>query len=254
MLLAVDVGNTLTDLGLYDGDKLLFQYKTRSDTSKSYEEYLASLTIFLESRKIEAKIVDSGIISSVVPSLESLWKKLFREFFGVRALTIGPKLATGIKIDTDNPKEVGADLICDAAGAVAKGLTPCVIADLGTATKVILVDENGHFAGCTIGTGLAVGLNALVHNTAALPEVGLAIPKKVLGKNTRDSMNSAFTYGTAFEVKGLADAIEKEAGYPCKRVLTGGYSEYVQPLLGDWTYDRTLLLEGLVAIYRRNEK
>lgn len=254
MLLAVDVGNTLTDLGLYDGSELQFQYKTRSDTSKSYEEYLASITVFLESRKIDPMTVDSGIISSVVPSLENIWKKLFHELFHVRPLTIGPKLSTGIKIDTDNPKEVGADLICDAAGVVAKGLTPCVIADLGTATKVILVNESGHFAGCTIGTGLSVGLHALVNNTAALHEVGLNIPKKVLGKNTRDSMNSAFTYGTAFEIKGLADAVEAEAGYPCKRVLTGGYSEYVQPLLQDWIYDRTLLLDGLVSIYRRNEK
>ena len=254
MLLAVDVGNTLTDLGFYEGDKLLHLYKTRSETSKSYEEYIATLTLFLKSEGIDKKQITGGIFSSVVPSLSEIWKRIFQEYFGVRPFFVGPKLSTGIKIDTDNPKEVGADLICDAVGAKEKYGPRCIICDLGTATKTILLDDKGAFAGCTIGTGLAVGLQALVHNTAVLPEVGLVTPKKVLGKNTVDSMNSAFTYGTAFELRGLADAIEKEAGYPCKRILCGGYSRYVKDLLPDFIYDETLLLDALLTLYKRNSK
>ena len=252
MLLAVDVGNTLTDLGFYEGDKLLHLYKTRSETSKSYEEYIATLTLFLKSEGIDKKEITGGIFSSVVPSLSEIWKRIFQEYFGVRPFFVGPKLSTGLKVDTDNPKEVGADLICDAVGAKEKYGPRCIICDLGTATKTILLDDKGAFAGCTIGTGLAVGLQALVHNTAALPEVGLVIPKKVLGKNTSDSMNSAFTYGTAFELRGLADAIEKEAGYPCRRILTGGYAPYVQPLMEEFAYEPHLVHEGLLSIYRRN--
>ena len=254
MLLAVDVGNTLTDLGFYEGEALLHLYKIRSDSTKSYEEHIASLTLFLQSIGLDRGSITQGIFSSVVPTLSNIWKRIFVDFFHIRPLSVGPRLSTGLRIDTDNPKEVGADLICDAVSALAKYGPRCIICDLGTATKTILVDEEGAFAGCTIGIGLAVAMHSLVDSTAALPEVGLTIPKKVLGKNTIDSMNSAFTYGTAFELIGLADAIEKEAGYSCKRILTGGYSAYVKDLLPDFIYDKTLLLDGLVYLYGRNAK
>ena len=254
MLIAVDVGNTLTDIGFYDGDDLRFVFKTKSDPSRSYDECQASLELFLRSRELDPKEVDGAILCSVVPSLEKIWSKLLLTVFEVRPLLVGPKLKTGLPIKTDNPKEVGADLIADAVGAKKKYGSNVIIADLGTATKLILLNSKGEFEGCCIGIGLSIGLDALVKRTAALPEVNLNVPKHVIGKNTSDSMNSALTYGTAAQIQGLAKMIEKEAGVPCKRILTGGYSHFIASLLPDWEYDENLLFIGLKDIFDRNRK
>ncbi|MCR5349144.1 MAG: type III pantothenate kinase [Bacilli bacterium] len=254
MLLAIDVGNTMTDFGFFgsEGDPLF--YRTRSRRDITLQEAKASLTIFIKSIGEKTLPVEGAIIASVVPSLTLIYVALCKELFGVEAKVLGPGLKSGIRIVTDNPKEVGADMIAAAVGAKEEYGDACIICDFGTATKVILLDETGAFAGCTIGAGVGLQAESLSSSAALLPEVSLQIPAKILGKNTNDCMNSALTYGNAFAASALADGIEKEAGYPCKRVLTGGFSSTVAPLLPGYAHDPYLVLKGLASIYRRNAR
>ncbi len=252
MLLTIDIGNTMTDFGLNDQGAWLSFYRIFSKKESSLEEITASFSLFLKSKEIEPESIDQAIISSVVPSLTQVYVTLCKNLFHCDAKVVGPKLKTGLKIVTDNPKEVGADMVASSVGAKAKYQGACLVADLGTATKIYLLDPNGSFVGCCIGAGIGLQAKALSSNAALLPEVSLQIPSKILGTNTIDCMNSSLTYGSGFEVKALCDAIEKEVGYPCKRILTGGYASFILPLMDGFEYEPHLIHEGLLCIFRRN--
>ena len=254
MLLAIDIGNTLTDFGFFEGEELKKKFSIRSEANRSHDEIVASFSLLLSQTGIKEKEIHRVIISSVVPSLLTIYRDLSQELFGVSARVVGPGLKTGVRVNVDEPKEVGADLIADSAGALSRFGNCCLIADLGTATKILLIDQSGSFAGCTIGAGLGISLDAMVSKTAALPEISLQIPAKIIGKNTVDCMNSALTYGSAFQIRALSDAIEKEVGYPLRRILTGGYSRYIATLLPEFEHEPDLCLIGLNAIDRRNQK
>lgn len=251
MLLAIDIGNSLTDLGVYDGDELISVYKTKSDHDKSYEEYQAILALYIQTRSFSVSGITACIISCVVPALGKIWSEIAKNIFHCDAVVVGPHLKTGVAIKADHPREVGSDLVADAAGAIHKYGNSCVVADLGTASKVLIIDKDGAFAGVSIAPGFKISIEALVEKTAALPEVSLSVPPHVIGKNTEDAMNSGMVYGTAFEIRGLADAFEKEAGYPLKRILTGGNASYLKDVLPDFIYDESLLLDGLNEIYKK---
>ena len=252
MLLTIDIGNTMTDFGLNDQGAWLSFYRFFSKKESSLEEITASFSLFFKSKGHKLADVTDAIISSVVPSLTQLYVALCKDLFHFEPKVVGPKLKTGLKIVTDNPKEVGADMVASSVGAKTKYGGCCLVADLGTATKIYLLDPTGAFVGCCIGAGIGLKERALSANAALLPEVSLQIPSKILGTNTIDCMNSSLTYGSAFEVKALCDAIEKEAGYPCRRILTGGYAPYVSSLLEEFVYEPRLVHEGLLSIYRRN--
>jgi type III pantothenate kinase len=252
MLLVVDIGNTLTDLGVYVGEKLVSTFKTESSTSKSLDEYQSVLALYMESKKISASGIEAAIVSSVVPTLTRIWVPLIENIFKVKPLTVGPRLKTGLLLKVDHPQEVGSDLVADSVGGVSRYGNSLFIADLGTANKAIFIDKDGAYAGLVISPGLIVSQQALVARTASLPEVSLIAPTKVIGKNTADCMNSGITYGTAFQIRGLAAAFEKEVGYPLKRILTGGNAVYVKNILDDFVYDEHLLFEGLRVIDSRN--
>ncbi|MCQ2742617.1 MAG: type III pantothenate kinase [Bacilli bacterium] len=254
MIITIDIGNTMTDIAFVEGEKCLAVYKTKSDPDRSHIEYLSLLSSFLKSKEITLDNLEGAIISSVVPALGNAWERICEESFGIKPFIIGPRLKTGLMIKTDNPKEVGADLIAVTCGAKTRWHDSCVIVDMGTATKVMILDKNGCFAGVAIAPGYKISIDALVDKTAALPEVSLKTPMHVIGKNTEDCMNSGMNYGTAYMVKGFADAFEKEVGYPLKRILTGGNARYVKDILPEFIYDEGLIFEGLLNIYNRNKK
>lgn len=254
MLLAIDVGNTLTDFGVFKERELVRSFKTASVANKSADEYETIITLFMESHKIDAREIDEVIISSVVPSLSRVFSSLSEKIFHCQAIVLGPRLKSGLLLKVDHPAEVGSDLVADAVGGLEIYGKPLFIADLGTANKYLFVDKEGAFAGLSIAPGLAISMEALVERTAALPEVSWQVPPKVMGKNTRDCMNSGITYGTAYQALGFAKAFEKESGYPLKKILTGGNGIYIQPLLGDFIYDEFVLLKGLAIIAERVRK
>ncbi len=253
MLLTIDVGNTLTSFAFWEGETIKTRYETPSDPNASFDDHYAKTKLFLRAEGLLESKIDRAIISAVSPRVGDIVERLIEALFQIKPLVVGPKLKTGVALNCDNPREVGADLVADVAGALATYGPKTIIVDMGTANKIILVDEKGAFAGCTIGVGLGLGYRALVNGTAALNEISIKTPKMVLGKNTADCMNSALTYGTAFELRGLADQIEKEAGFACKKVLTGGYSSFVKDLFPDYAYEPDLLMKGLYAIAMRRE-
>ncbi|MCR4561635.1 MAG: type III pantothenate kinase [Bacilli bacterium] len=254
MLLTIDIGNTMVGFGIFENEKLTHSFATESHTSKSSDEYEAALKLLFSSNQLVFSMVDKVCISSVVPPLLRIFAPLCEKLFNLRPLVLGPGLKTGLPIKTDNPSEVGADLIADAVGGVALYGKDLFIADLGTANKFLYIDERGAFSGCAIAPGLMISMNALVNGTSALPEVSMDAPKSSIGKNTKDSMNSGIIYGTAFEILGFAERFEKELGKPLTKILTGGNAIYVKALLKDFHYEKDLLHEGLKTIARRNEK
>ncbi|MCQ2798390.1 MAG: type III pantothenate kinase [Bacilli bacterium] len=251
MLLAIDIGNTMTNFGVFEGDNLIATYKFETSSVTSKDDAKVKGAGFMMLHKEVGKI-DGVIISSVVPSKTSLYVDMASDW-GVKALTVGPGLKTGLKLKVDYPSEVGADLIADSVGALTKYGPGCLIVDLGTANKYILLDKDGAFAGLSIAPGVRISINALVDGAAALPEISLKAPKHVIGTNTLDCMNSGIIYGTQFEIEGFAAAFEKEAGYPLKKVITGGNSRYVIEHLNDFTYDENLTLFGLASIYAKRK-
>ena len=254
MLLAIDVGNTLTDFGVFDGSQLVRTFLTESVSNKSADEYETILRLFFQSKTLDPREIDRVILSSVVPSLTRVFSTLSEKIFHLTPVILGPHLKSGLLLKVDHPAEVGSDLVADAIGGIAEYGEGLFIADLGTGSKYLFIDKDGAFAGLAIAPGLAISVDALVKRAAALPEVSWAIPSKVMGKNTRDCMNSGITYGTAYQVQGFAAAFEKECGYPLKKILTGGNGIYIKDLLGDFIYDPNLLLKGLQIIDRRVSK
>ena len=144
-------------------------------------------------------------------------------------------------------------MVADAVGAIAKYGSPLIIVDLGTAIKLLAIDHKGAFVGATFYPGLYVAVDALIGRAAQLSRVSLSRPKKVIGKNTKDSTNAGAIYGTASMIDGLVKKFEEELGYPTRHILTGGDAIYVKDLLADFIYDEILLLDGLRVIYERNE-
>lgn len=255
MLLTLDIGNTMAKFVFFGEEgKILHRYQVKTRPERSKDEYASSFSVFLKSHGLDAIPCEGAIISSVVPSLTRVFIPLIQDYFGIEPKVLGPGLKTGLAVRTDNPKEVGGDLIGDAIGAKAIYGHSVIIADLGTATKMVLLNDKGDFEGCTIAPGLRLGLEALVENTAALTDVSLTVPPRIIGKNTADSMNSGLLYATAFAIARMAEKIEEEAGYPCAYVVTGGYASYVKELLPGFVYEPDLCAKGLYETLLRNKR
>ncbi|MFA5481016.1 MAG: type III pantothenate kinase [Bacilli bacterium] len=253
MILTVDVGNTLISFGVFKENRLVATFKTASDTKKSLDEYIATLDTFLKFRQLDKMSFSGAIVSSVVPILTEIIRKAIQTKLDIISLVLNPGLKTGLPILIDHPNELGSDLVAVSVAAIAKYGSPLTIVDLGTAIKVLAIDEKGAFVGTTFYPGLYVAVDALIGKAAQLSRVSLSRPKKVIGKNTKDSMNAGAIYGTAGMIEGLVKHFEQELGYPTKHILTGGDAVYVQDLLADFVYDEFLIHHGLLAIYERNE-
>ncbi|MFA5421218.1 MAG: type III pantothenate kinase [Bacilli bacterium] len=253
MLLTVDVGNTLIAFGVFQDSHIVATFKTATDVKKSLDEYVATFETFVQYRRLDRTQFNGAIISSVVPHLTEVIKTAVLSTFGVESLILTPGLKTGLPILIDHPNELGSDLVADAVGGIAQYGAPLIIADLGTAIKIMAIDEKGAFVGTIFYPGLYVAVEALIGRAAQLSRVSLSQPKKVIGKNTRDSMNAGAIYGTVGLIKGLIAHFEQELGYETRHILTGGDAFYVKDLLTDFIYDEFLILDGLRVIYERNE-
>ena len=253
MLLTIDVGNTLIAFGVFDKTQLVATFKTATDSKKSLDEYVSTIETFMQFRKLDKKLFRGAIISSVVPILTEVIKAAVFSAFELEVVILNPGLKTGLPILIDHPNELGSDLVADSVGAIAKYGTPLIIVDLGTAIKILAIDTKGAFVGATFYPGLYVAVDALIGRAAQLSRISLTRPKKVIGKNTRDSMNAGAIYGTVGMINGLLLHFEKELGYQTRHVLTGGDAIYVKDLLPDFIYDEFLILDGLRVIYEKNE-
>lgn len=247
MILLFDVGNTNISIGLSDRKTILDTFRLNTEVTKTADEYYIAMKSLVDMKSITAVA-----ISSVVPRITEKLKDISTRFLKIDPLIVGPGIKTGINVKTDNPREVGADLICGAV-AVEPMKTPVLVVDLGTAIKYIYV-KNKTILGVIITPGVSISIKALVGNTALLPDIDIEVPKKVLGTNTISCMQSGVTYGVASQVDGLIERIRDEVNEEFTVILTGGLSQTIAPLCKhELTRDSDLVLKGLLNIFNRND-
>lgn len=252
MILAIDIGNTNIVIGGCNGDSVLFMERITTNHTATEIEYAIILKQILELSFINASQLDGAIISSVVPSVTGSMKAAVKKVSGVDALVIGPGIKTGLSIKTDNPAQLGSDLVVDAVAGIHEYGAPLIIFDMGTATTVSVVNEKKEYIGGMIMPGMMISLNAMVSGTSQLPKIGLDKPKKLIGTNTVDCMKSGVLYGTASCIDGMIDRIKAETG-GAKVIATGGLAGTVIPLCrNDIILDDELLIKGLMIIYNKN--
>lgn len=248
MLLAIDIGNTLTNFAIYDDKGLVESFKMESSTSKSLDEVKVLFTFYYNSIKRDNFLIDQIIISSVVPSLTSHYRSIAFSVFSLRPLILSPGLKTGLQLKVDEPKTVGSDIIAAAVGARKKYGNSLFVADLGTANKYIYIDKDGAFSGLVISPGMMISYEALTSKAASLMETSLIMPEKVIGKNTAECINSGVLNGTIYEIKGFLEAFEKQTGTKLKPIITGGNSSKIKDYIDGFTYEPNLVLDGLYEI------
>ena len=229
MIITFDVGNTNTVTGVFDGDNLVFETRAETNPSRMADEYVFLLMSALQLNGVTAKSIDGAIISSVVPPVTEQLCSAVRKLFSVEALVVGPGVKTGLNIRIDDPATLGADLCCAGVAAKVYYPLPCIIIDLGTASKILAVNEKGDFLGGAIAVGLKMGLDALSSNTAALPLISAAKVDKAIGTNTVDCMRSGTILGMACMLDGLIERFEAEMGKAAAIVATGGFAASVSP-------------------------
>ncbi|MBE7010651.1 MAG: type III pantothenate kinase [Ruminococcaceae bacterium] len=253
MILAIDIGNTNIVLGGFQDNTLAFVARIATNSSKTEDEYATKIGSILRLHGVEKTIVKGAIIASVVPPLNTVMKRAIKMVYGVEALLVGPGIKTGINIHCDNPASVGADLICACVATHHIYGSPSLIIDMGTATKIMLMDQNGAFCGASIIPGVNIGLKALSSGTAQLPQISLEAPKSVVGKNTIDCMRSGVVFGNASMIDGMIDRYNEAFGEPLKVYATGGLaSTILTHCKHEITLDNDLVLMGLNILYKKN--
>lgn len=253
MILAIDIGNTNIVIGGFSGDVLEFVARINTDPQKTEDEYAGTIKSVLSIHNVDKSNVKGAIISSVVPPLNTVMKKAIDFIYGIEPLMVSPGIKTGIKIQCDSPQSVGADLICACVAAHHIYGSPSLIIDMGTATKMMVMDKNGAFCGASIIPGVTMGLRALASGTAQLPQISLEACKSVVGKNTVDCMRSGVVFGNASLIDGMIDRINEEFGEELRVFATGGLSgSIICHCKHDITLDPDLVLKGLNILYKKN--
>ena len=253
MILAVDIGNTNVTLGVFESDSPAFSTRLSTDVKRPSDEYAILIKGALVLHGVGAESIDGAIISSVVPPLTSIIKESIKLLFGCDALTVGPGIKTGININCDAPSSVGTDLICSCVAVHHLYESPALIIDMGTATKIMSVNEKGAFTGVSILPGVIMGLSALAEGTAQLPRVSLETPRAIISKNTADCMKSGAIYGNASMIDGMIDRINEETGKALPVYATGGLSPVIIPhCKHEIKLDEDLVLKGLNILYKKN--
>ncbi len=252
MNILIDIGNTTIQIGIYQGDKLIDRHIVSTDLNKLEGDYY-SLFLDLFSKYLNSDIKHI-IISSVVPKINDVISSVFEKMFKVKPMIMSIGFKTKVIFRIDNIKELGSDLICDVCGGIAKYNSPLIIIDMGTATKILVVDNNSIFIGCIFIPGLSISKDSLTSKTALLPDTDYTLPKNILGKNSIDAIKSGVILGHILMLEGFINKIKEQYNYDFKIVVTGGNAIHLKDefiKLG-YIYDNKLVLDGLNEILKRN--
>ncbi len=258
MLLTVDVGNTQIALGMFDGSELIGHWRVSTDPTATYDEIRLQLTGILGVDGFTQEDVGGLAVSSVVPAITATIRRVAPSVVAGPIVVVEPGTRTGMAIEIDNPREVGADRIVNSVAAREKYGSPVVVVDFGTSTNFDVVGTSGAYLGGAIAPGLEIGTNALIAGTAALRRVEFTAPRSVVGKGTVEAIQSGAIFGHAGLVDGIMDRICHEiAGTDAgdvTRVATGGLASTIVPHCRSVdTIDPYLTLEGLRIIYNLNQ-
>ncbi len=253
MLLAIDVGNTNTVLGVFEGTALRQQWRVETSHLRTSDEWGILTRQLFAATNLDPARVDAIAVSSVVPPLGQALEQMAQRYFGRRPLFVGPGIKTGMPILYDNPREVGADRVVNAVAAWQRWRCGLLVVDFGTATTFDAISPKGEYLGGAICPGIAISMEALFRHAARLPRVEFARPPQVVGKNTVHSMQSGLVHGYVALVDGLCARMQEELGFPTKVVATGGLAPLVASVSRAITeVDEHLTLEGLRLVYELN--
>jgi type III pantothenate kinase len=255
MLLVIDVGNTNTVLGLFDGDELIHDWRIRTVIDHTVDEYGILILNLYKNSKISSKSIKDIIISCVVPPMMNILEPLCVKYFGIKPLIVGPGTKTGMPIFYDNPREVGADRIVNAVAAFEKYKREMVIVDFGTATTFDYISKKGEYMGGCIAPGIMISSEALFNRASRLPRVELSRPRHVVTKDTVSAMQAGIMYGYAGLVDGIVERIRAEVDSTPFVVATGGLADVIADVARSIDIvDNMLTIEGLRIIHNRNIK
>jgi len=253
MLLTIDIGNTTIAIGLFQGKKLIRDWRIMTDRGKTSDEFMVLLVSLFQYAKIDLKKVKGIIISSVVPPLTPIFQSAGENLFAVRPLVVGPGLRTGMPILYENPLEVGADRVVAALAAYEKYGGPCIVVDFGTATTFDAVSDRGEYLGGAIAPGIQISAEALYLKTAKLPRIEIRKPKKAIGRTTVASMQSGLYFGYIGLVDKIVSEVKGELGKKAAVISTGGFGGQITPEIGAIDhFEPNLVLDGLRILFERN--
>ena len=253
MILTIDIGNSNIVLGGVEGEKIVFEARLRTDSTKTSDEYCIDLKMILNVYGIEPTQIEGSIIGSVVPQVLNSVQTAIKKLTGKAALVVGPGLKTGLNIKIDNPAQTGADLVVGCVAALREHTAPLIVVDMGTATTMVVLDESGALIGGSISPGVKISMDALTEKAALLPGLQLDAPKKAIGRNTIDCMRSGIMLGAACMLDGMVERMEAELGRKTTVIVTGGIAKFVIPMCKTPViYDKDLLVKGLAMLYRDN--
>ncbi len=254
MLLVMDVGNTNTVLGVYDGPRLLAHWRLTTVRNRTVDEYGILARNLLSLASIAVESIDGLIIASVVPPLNGVLEAMARTYFRLPPLFVEPGIKTGMPILYENPQEVGADRIVNGVAAYERCHSAAIVVDFGTATTFDAISARGEYLGGAIAPGLQISAEALFERAARLPRVDIRRPPRVIGRNTTHSLQAGLFHGYLGLVQGILTRMKAEMDGPARTIGTGGLSlsleEDLRPILDE--IDPNLTLEGLRIIYDRN--
>ena len=253
MLLAIDIGNTTIQLGLFDGAKLGPTWRIATSHDRLADEYGVLLRALLRTREIDPQTIQAVVIASVVPALIPVFRDVASSYFGVEPMLVGSGLRTGLRITYDSPREVGADRVVDAVAALALyGPPPLIVVDFGTATVFDAIDREGDYLGGAIAPGIGVAADALFERASRLSRVELHRPESAIGRNTEAAVQSGIIFGYVGLVEGIIERFKAELGGG--RVIgTGGWAERIaEETKAVEVVAPDLTMEGLRLIYDMN--
>ncbi|WP_026505744.1 type III pantothenate kinase [Butyrivibrio sp. NC3005] len=256
MILVIDAGNTNITFGVYEDKEQKASFRMMSSMVRTSDEYGIDLLAMLKANKIEVMDIEGIIIASVVPKIMHALVSSLIKYLGKRPYIVGPGIKTGIKITTENPKEIGPDLIVDAVAGFEKYKGPVMVIDFGTATTYEIVNEKGEFFTGVISPGIRISAKALWEDTAKLPEIEIKKPKSILAKETVSSMQAGLVFGQIGQTRYIIQKMKEESGLTdMKVVATGGLGRMIAQEVPEIDfYDPNLTMEGLRIIYEKNRK
>ncbi|MEK9136853.1 MAG: type III pantothenate kinase [Bacteroidota bacterium] len=252
MLLAIDIGNTHTVIGVYKGDKLVADWRMASSATRTADETWLTIKNFCVDADVSPALLTGVGISSVVPNLTDIFEAIARKYIRVEPIMVGTHLDLGIKVLYQDPSAVGTDRLCNAVAGFKKYGGPLIIIDFGTATTFDVVDRNGDYLGGVIALGLESAAAELHRRAAKLPKVELHFPEKVIGTDTVSSMQAGVMFGAVDAVEGMVRRIRAELGTTAKIIATGGLSTVVAKHTNVIeACEPSLVLDGVRLIYER---